>query len=425
VARNLPRKPHKSIYDVVHGQISLEGAPLELIGHRAFQRLWGVRQTGFAHLVFPGANHTRLEHSLGVYFVAGRMADALGLAPHEREEVVCGGLLHDLGHGPFSHTLDGPMQEVLGFGHEKISRRWIVGGGPEPALRAPETGPSIPEILERHGLAPSPIADLVDPPRHRDRRPLLRSILHGPIDADRLDYLQRDTHYTGVGHGAIDTARLLDTVEVERGRLLFAEKGRSAVEGFLLGRTLMYSSVYYHKTVRAAEVMLSSAVERLPGYPEAARELFGLTDGDLLAWLGGASEYARSISVALRERRLFKRVAGWRELPAGRRRPVERWARRPAERRQLEAELAQLLGAPDGALLVDLSGCEPRLADAEDLAEIAVREGPRVTHPFEENPHWRSLLLRPPSAWALAVYVHPGWRHVAEERLPRALERYL
>lgn len=419
-----PGRRRKSIYDPVHGTISLEGAPLELIGHRAFQRLWGVRQTGLAHLVFPGANHTRLEHSLGTYWVAGKMAEALALDAERSEEVRCGGLLHDLGHGPFSHTLDGPMLEVLGQGHEELTRSWIVGGGPDPVADAPESGPTIPEILERHAISPAHVAEMVDPAPGRERRPLSRSILHGPIDADRIDYLQRDAHYTGVGHGAIDAVRLLDTVESDREHLVFAEKGRSAVEGFLLGRALMYSAVYYHKTVRSAEVMLSGAVERLPGYPESARALFRATDGELLGELERSSELPRSIGRAIRERRLYKRAAGWRTVPTARRRPLMRLARSPAERRQVESELAALLGAPEGHVLLDLSGLVSRAPDLKDLQEIAIREGRRILHPFAESPHWREILLRPPSAWALAAYVHPGWRHAAEERLPRALARY-
>jgi uncharacterized protein len=415
----------KSIYDPVHGPIALERAPLELIGHRAFQRLWGIRQTGFAHLVFPGANHTRLEHSLGVYYLAGRMAEALALGPSDRARLVVGGLLHDLGHGPFSHTLDGPLAEVLGVGHEAISRRWITGGGPEPSRRAPDLDRSIPEILERHGLAPRAVADLVDPPRAPRGSALLRDVLHGPVDADRLDYLQRDAHYTGVAHGAIDAARILDTLESDAGRFVFAEKGRSAVEGFLVGRALMYTSVYYHKTVRAAETMLAGAVERFPGYPEGARELFYLTDGDLLAELERTEGYPRAIGRAIRERRLFKRVAGWRNVPPARRRGLRALARDPSARRSTEAELAALLGAPDGSVLLDLAGVEPRAPGLAELRAIAVREEGRVAHPFASAPHWRELLLRPPSAWAVAVYVHPGWRHVAEERLPRALGRFL
>ena len=295
----------------MHGTVVLEGAALELVGTEAFQRLWGIRRTGFAHLVFPGANHTRLEHSLGTYSVAGRVAERLGLDRANSNLVRAAALLHDLGHGPFSHTLDGPMEEVLGHGHEARSRAAIVGHAGDG---------TVPAILERAGLVPKQVADLVDPSVRTRRPAILREILHGAIDADRIDYLQRDAHYTGVAHGAIDAARLLDTMRAIRGRLVFAEKGRSAVEGFLVGRALMYSTVYYHKTVRAAEMMAQAALERLPGYPESARESFDWTDGEWLYRVRAAGGLSEELVRGLTSRRLYKRVPGRRTLtPAARR----------------------------------------------------------------------------------------------------------
>ena len=193
-----------------------------------------------------------------------------------------GRTLHDLGHTPLSHTLEPTLREVTGAGHEARSRA-VISGDADSLLGA-GTGPSVAELLEKHGIVPRSVGDLVDP-TGRSPPPLLRAILHGAIDADRIDYLQRDAYYTGVAHGTIDAARLLDTVRATRSRLVFAEKGRQAVEGFLVGRALMYSSVYYHKTVRAAEVMAQAAVERLPGYPGTARPLLEGTDGDLLVAL--------------------------------------------------------------------------------------------------------------------------------------------
>ncbi|MGA8303097.1 MAG: HD domain-containing protein [Thermoplasmata archaeon] len=415
------RRPtsRKAIFDPVHGPIPLDALALALIGTPEFQRLWGIRQTGFAHLVFPGANHTRLEHSLGTYSVAARFAEHLGLDPGDARRVTTGALLHDLGHGPFSHTLDGPMREVLGHGHEAVSRERIEGPSGAPA----GSFPTVPSVLRRHGLDPTEIADMVDP-RRRDPSEWLGAILHGAIDADRIDYLQRDAHYTGVAHGAIDAVRLLDTLRVLSGRLVFAEKGRSAVEGFLVGRALMYSTVYFHKTVRAAEMMAQGAVERQPGYPESARSLFGWTDGELLVRLGDVGGPSGQLVHAISERRLHKRAHGWRELD---RPTLARWRRishHPAARRALEDEIADHLRAPAGSVLLDLAGVEPRGDPAEDWADVGLAAGRLVTYPFRGSGPWHALVNRPPADWPVSVYVAPRFRAAATrwlERDPRAL----
>ncbi|MCI4334868.1 MAG: HD domain-containing protein [Thermoplasmata archaeon] len=411
------RVVRKSIYDPVHGPIALEGVPLALVSTPGFQRLWGIRQTGFAHLVFPGANHTRLEHSLGAYSVARRMAEAIDRPAAEAETIGVAALLHDIGHGPFSHTLDGPMEEVLGFGHEHISRLVIRGEGDRPG-----TNP-IPALLEEGGLAPKVVAGLVDPLTDRERGSLARALLHGPVDADRIDYLQRDAHYTGVAHGAIDAARLLDTIESERGRVVFADKGRSALEGFLVGRSLMYRAVYYHKTVRAAEVMLQAAVERLPGYPERARPLFGLSDGELLAGLKVAGGREAETVESLLERRLFKRVGGIVDAGPALAARLRKLVRFPSQRRATEEALASRIGAPDGTVLLDLAGLAAR-SDGRELAEIIVREPQGWTRPFR-GPPWEPLLIRPATPFAVALYTESRYRRAAESRLLPRLSDWL
>jgi hypothetical protein len=405
----------KSIFDPVHGTILLDGPALALIGTGEFQRLWGIRQTGFAHLVFPGANHTRLEHSLGTFWVAGQMADRLGLEGAARGRVTAAALLHDLGHGPFSHTLDVPMVEVLGMGHEGISRARIEGTDP---FWPPEHA-EVPRILERYGLRPREVADLVDPERGNPPSQLERAILHGAVDADRIDYLQRDAHYTGVGHGAVDAGRLLETIRADTGHVAFAEKGRSAVEGFLVGRALMYSTVYYHKTVRAAEMMAQAAVERQAGFPGAAREQFRGTDADLLVRLTAGDGVSRNLAGALLARRLYKRAYGWRTVGGSARAGWRRLLRRPAERRATEDSLAAALHSLPGSVLIDLAGLEPRRAKGDSWASVRVFRDGRPVFPFRAPGPWRSLAARAPSEWAVSVYVAPRFRAAAARWLSR------
>jgi uncharacterized protein len=410
----------KSIFDPVHGPVRLDGVALALIATPEFQRLWGIRQTGFAHLVFPGANHTRLEHSLGTFWVAAEMARRLELDATLARTVAVGGLLHDLGHPPFSHTLDGPLREVTGERHERLSRRRVEGNDPDwPVEKC-----RIPEVLERHGLAPREVADLIDPRRPSPRAPLPGSILHGAIDADRLDYLQRDAHYTGVAHGAIDAVRLFDTLREVDGRIVFAEKGRSAVEGFAVGRALMYSTVYYHKTVRAAEMMAQAAVERAPGYPERAREWFRMTDGELLAGLHSGAGPTSMLVDGLLERRLFKRAYGVKAVPRSERSRWRRWLDEPSERRALEDGIAEALGGRAGTALVDLAGLLDRGDPAEDWSTVGLANGERVSYPFREPGPWRAFAARPTLDWQVTVYVAPRLRTArAGARIARAIDR--
>jgi len=414
------RTVRKSIFDPVHGTILLDGPALELVSTAVFQRLWGIRQTGFAHLVFPGANHTRLEHSLGTFWVAGQMAERLGLGRLARSRVTAGALLHDLGHAPFSHTLDGPLQEVLNVSHEGISRARIEGS----AVADWPVEEEVPRILERSGVRPRDVANLVDPTGGRPKFALERAILHGAVDADRIDYLQRDAHYTGVAHGAVDAGRLLETVREDSGHIAFAEKGRSAVEGFLVGRALMYSTVYYHKTVRAAETMAQAAVERLPGYPESARELFRWTDGELLAWLRDSGNITGELARGLLARRLYKRAFGRREVSGSDRAGWRRLLRSPAERRAAEDGAADALRAPKGSVLIDLAGLEPRRIPGDDWASVRVLRDGSVEYPFRSPSPWRSMAERAPADWAVSVYVAPRLRAAAVrwfERDPSAL----
>ncbi len=408
------RRPavRKSIYDPVHGPIVLRGPSVELIGTAAFQRLWGIRQTGFAHLVFPGANHTRLEHSLGTFWVAQRLGERLELDADRRARLEAGALLHDLGHPPFSHTLEPSLREVLGFGHERRSRLAIEGagfGGGEVASR-----------LERSGQDPKEIADLIDPRGHRRSARLLGSLLHGAIDADRLDYLQRDAYYTGVALGAIDAVRLLDTVMVYRGRVAFAAKAQSAVQGFLVGRSLMYSAVYYHKTVRAAELLAQAALERSVGYPESARPILAGDDGDFFHRLAAdPSRVSRDLIGRLRRRRLPKRVRILKELAPAEEGPWRRLLADPPARRAFEDSLADRCGGSAGSVLVDLGGIEPRDARSEDGRAIALVDEGRARFPFRASRPWTELARRPPSEARVAIYAAPELRATAERRLAR------
>ncbi len=261
---------HKIVHDPVHGSIRVAGLNERLLDSAEIQRLGHIKQLGLANLVFPGANHTRLEHSLGACHIADRLSAELDLPADDRARLTAAALLHDVGHGPYSHTLEGAVFQELGFDHVEQSRRIIRGEGDAltPGDRDGLGGPpTVRELIEEEGLDPGTVAGLLEggkgptifdfdqgnrtastEPNERH----LRQIITGVVDVDQIDYLMRDSHYTGVAHGVIDVDRLLQTLLVHDGELVVSRGGVSALEGMLVARGLMYSSVYFHRTARIA-----------------------------------------------------------------------------------------------------------------------------------------------------------------------------
>lgn len=311
----------KTVHDPLHGSIHLDGVFLKLADRHEMQRLRSVKQLGMSNLVFPGANHTRFEHSLGVYHLSGRMAQSLNLSEEETDAVCVAGLLHDICHTPFSHTL-GELAEVrYGLDHMKAARKLIFGDIPicrECDEEVLSSEPTIAEILEDAGISAKKVCDLIEYPESRQTQNLfskeagqsyfktgdhLHQIIHGPIDSDQMDYLVRDAHYTGVTHGAIDMERIISMLKVHNDQLVLKKGGTTAAEGMMVSRSLMYTSVYYHETVRVAGSMLTKAVEASESEPE---NLHLMTDCDLTAMLESEGGRSGSIVRDLRNRRLYK-----------------------------------------------------------------------------------------------------------------------
>ena len=239
--------------DPVHGFVSVpKGVVLDLVETPEVQRLRRIRQLGLGFLVFPGAVHTRFEHGLGAMALTQSALDALRetgtvVATDEAEGVLAAALLHDVGHGPFSHTLEQTLLPASDghFRHERMSR----------ALMA--------RLDRRTGGALKVALEMFD---GTYERPFFHSLLSSQLDMDRLDYLRRDSFYTGVAEGVVGVERVLKTMRVHpagpHGRLVIEAKGAYAVENVLLSRRLMYAQVYLHKTVVAADHVLRAAVVR-------------------------------------------------------------------------------------------------------------------------------------------------------------------
>ncbi len=226
------------IKDEIHGTLEFDELEARIIDSAQFQRLRRVKQMSVTNLVYPGANHTRFEHSIGTAHLASLMAGRLGLDADTARKVKLCGLLHDIGHTAFSHEGEVVLKKYLGD-HEKIGRDMVLRG-------------VIADLLSET-YKPAEIAGV--------EKSGYGSIVTSDLGADRMDYLKRDALNTGVAYGIIDVDRIIHTVAMEKGELCIGKGGLEAAENLLLARFMMFSAVYLHRTVRIATAMLYRAIQ--------------------------------------------------------------------------------------------------------------------------------------------------------------------
>lgn len=410
---------YKTINDAVYGTIRIEGPILGLMETLELQRLNAIRQLGLIYLVFPGANHSRIEHSLGAYHIASRIAKNLGLKEEDRNRVCCAALLHDLGHGPFSHTLEPITNEILGMDHMEFTEQIVLGKEDnvfEDERNEFKDVKRIPEVLESHNMDPQEVAALV----RGKSGDYLGEIVHGVIDVDQLDYLLRDAHYTGVAHGIIDVDRVIETLAVFENQLVIDKKGLAAIEGLLVARALMYSSVYFHKTVRIAEMMMARAVEAsAETSKEDISDIRKMVDAELMAWLFDKGGYQRSMVLKLKYRKLFKKVfeLGDDELSGEKSEKIKPLLD-PKKRKELERELCEKANVPQGMAIIDLPASEIALTEPRlKKTDLKILDGKRISSLELFSPLGKALRARRTSDWYLMVS--------AEQRFSDDIQRVL
>jgi uncharacterized protein len=241
----------KTVRDPIHGMIFLDSKEWAAVNSRVFQRLREIHQLAMTYLVYPGTTHTRFEHSIGVCHIAGRLARQLEATDDEYKQVRHAALLHDLGHGPFSHVSEGLIDDRSGVKgcHEAISAYLIRNDAELRDALTAEACERAAELVEKAG-----------------QRTFLRDIVSGPTDADKLDYLLRDSRFAGVENGHYDLDRIVDTATVidreqPESFLGFEQDGVWAVEALLLARHHMHRQVYGHKTRIATDIMVTRALK--------------------------------------------------------------------------------------------------------------------------------------------------------------------
>ncbi len=397
----------KIIHDGIHGSMKLSGLILDLVKTPEFQRLRSIKQLGLAYLVYPGANHARFEHSLGAYYLAKRLSLEVGLDEEEATILEVGALLHDIGHGPFSHTFEQIYRHyVKQYDHMRLGRS-IILGNIDIIDGDFEDRKTVPEIIEEYGYRPGEIADLV---LGRYPKRYLGQMLHGDVDVDQLDYLVRDAHYTGVAHGIIDLERLLKVLRIHDGELVVDEKGIEAVEGMMVARSLMYSRVYFHHTVKIAEGMLTRALE-FALEADQLWDFWKMTDCRVLVELEDLEGYPQEIVRRIKYRNLFKAavLANADELSSEEKKELLSAYRNIKKRQEIERNLADAVGAREGEVILEFSTAdlmlsEPRLKSTE--INVLVHDGTlqpltKVT-PLanalkrRQTPRWVVMIASPP-----------------------------
>jgi uncharacterized protein len=392
----LTMNPAGEIRDALYDRIPLTPEDLALIDTPEFQRLDRIQQLGFVSRIWPGAKHTRFEHSLGVMHLARRAALRLSQRPEgtwitlvDIRTIAAAALLHDVGHYPFSHAIEELGPPVLP--HEEVGRRLIESGTLATVLR------------ETCQLDPNRIASLIHgdrgslPPRDR----ILHQVLSGTLDVDKLDYLPRDARSCHVPYGGVDTDRLLGslslaTIDVQDAdpRVVVTPKGISSLHSLINARQEMFDNVYWHHTNRACMVMLLRSVQdALVCGQLAPEELWRLDDAALLESLqsGHMPATTRQLATALTTRSFHKRAL---EISN---RAVVLYGRLgnlwfdPAARREVEMQLAEALSAQigrpvhDASILIDIPKPEKWKTDV-----WVVYERPPIG--MQRQMHWKDVV---------------------------------
>jgi HD superfamily phosphohydrolase len=289
------------IKDPVHGYVYISEPEKNIVDSFPMQRLHRLRQLAGAEYVYPGANHTRFEHSIGTMYLAQQLTDNSNLSQHlSREEaqmIRLAALLHDVGHGPFSHVFEHLLEKFLDKTHEQITV-WIIEKS------------ELSDTLEKAGYEAEKVAKLATGSLRCKGKNFVNQIIQSAVDVDKLDFIVRDTYHTGAEYGNVDVSRIIHMLDILDDSLAVDAGALSALESFILARIESFKSIYFHRVSRAAQIMLAMAMEK-------AKDDIGLVSfktpeeyisfNDYTVWtMLKLSEKSRKIMENLERRRLLK-----------------------------------------------------------------------------------------------------------------------
>ncbi len=335
------------IKDPVHGYVYITAEEREIIDSFPVQRLHRLRQLAGSEYVYPGANHTRFEHSVGVMYLAGRVVENPNISKRinedEAENVRIAALLHDVGHGPFSHIFEHLLDKELQKTHEDMTS-WIIKNS------------ELEEILSKLGYNADKIAKLAVGRLHKPKKAFLDQIISSSVDVDKLDFVVRDTYHTGAEYGYVDVFRLIQTLDVLDEDLAVYLGALSALESFIIARIESFKSIYFHRVGRAAQIMIAKALEK-------ANEELGLVDfktpeeylamDDYTVWtMLKNCEKSREIIRKLERRKMMK--CAYEKTFYEKDTMVSNIFSRENYRRQLQAEIAEEAKVETDRITIDV-----------------------------------------------------------------------
>ncbi len=343
----MPRNYWGEIKDPVHGYVYITADEKEIIDSYPVQRLRRLRQLAGAEYVYPGANHTRFEHSVGVMYLAGRVVEnpniSQRISQDEAEMVRIAALLHDVGHGPFSHIFEHLLDKELNKTHEDMTL-WIVKNS------------ELKDILNKIGYKAEEIGKLGVGRLHKPKKAFLDQIISSSVDVDKLDFIVRDTYHTGAEYGYIDVFRLIQTLDVLGEDLAVDLGSLSALESFVIARIESFKSIYFHRVGRAAQIMLATAIEKankelgLADF-KTAEEYLAMDDYTVWTMLKNC-EKSSEIIKNLERRNLLK--CAYERTFYEKDTMVSNIFNREAYRNQLEADIAKEAKVETESVIIDV-----------------------------------------------------------------------
>jgi len=363
----------RHIKDAIHGYIKLDDEEEKIVDSPALQRLRCIKQLDFASLVYPGTNHTRFEHTLGTTYLAGQFANSLNLSETRRKELRIAALLHDTGHGPFSHAGE-MVAKKHGISHEDFSCHIAE------------------KIEDLYSVDSERIVKII-------RGDLeISQVVCSDIDADRMDYLMRDSHYSGLEHGQIDTETIIRLAEINSRRLVYDQKGIQALESLLTSRFHMYKTLYMHETVSIASKMIEKSLEHYLRSGNDLEKMMRLDDYSAHCKLLNSTGPSKKLYKRLRSRNLYK-ISLKMGIDRLSKEELKSLSSSQIRSEELEQKIAEKTGLKQHQIIVDL----PNIPEMEDL-DIKIKKSDGIVELNQISPIPEALISAEWRHSALKVY---------------------